>query len=94
MAMLTQVYIVEHGLEPGDEYDGFDSFDGVSRKLVRVATIPWLMDEHGFDRQTSEKVGVDKLRAIRSEADWPHSWDPPAMSDRQERRARVPIYRD
>lgn len=64
VVMLAQAFIAERRLETGDEYGGFDSFEEVARQLVRVAAIHRLMDEHGFDRETAEEVGVDMLRGF------------------------------
>ena len=64
VVMLAHAFIADQRLETGDAYGGFDSFEAVARQLVRVAAIHRLMDEHGFDRETAEEVGVDMLRGF------------------------------
>lgn len=64
VVLLAQAFIAEQRLETGEEFAGFDSFEEVARQLVRVAAIQRLMDEHGFDRETAEEVGVDLLKGF------------------------------
>ena len=64
VVLLAQAFIAEQRLETGEEFGGFDSFEKVARELVRIAAIQRLMDEHGFDRDTAEEVGVDMLKGL------------------------------
>jgi SRSO17 transposase len=64
VVQLSQAFVATQRLETGGKYGGFDSFEAVARELVRLAAIRRLMDEHGFDRQTAEEVGVDMLRGF------------------------------
>ena len=64
MVLLAQAFIAEKRLETGEEFAGFESFEEVTRQLIRVAAIQRLMDEHGFDRATAEEVGDDMLKGF------------------------------
>lgn len=64
VVMLAHAFIAEQRLETGEEYGEFTSFEEVARQLVRVAAIHRLVEEHGFDRETAEAVGVDMLRGF------------------------------
>jgi len=64
VVMLTQAFVAIHRLETGGANGGFDSFEEVTRQLVRIAAIQRLMDEHGLDRATAETIGTDMLRGF------------------------------
>lgn len=61
--MLAQAFIAEQRLT-ADTDGGLPSFESVARRLVREAAIQRLLNEHGFDRETAEEVGVDMLRGF------------------------------
>lgn len=64
VVLLSQAFIAEQQLDTVEEFSGFDSFEEVTRQLIRVAAIQRLMYEHGFARETAEVVGVDMLKGF------------------------------
>lgn len=64
VVMLTQAFVATHRLETGEANGGFDSFEEVTRQLVRIAAIQRLMDEHGLNRTTAKMIGTDMLRGF------------------------------
>jgi hypothetical protein len=64
VVILAQVFIAEQRIMAGVAAYSLLSFESVARQLVREAAIQRLMDEHGFDRATAKKVGVDMLEGF------------------------------
>ena len=64
IVMLTQAFVATHRLETGEQGAELDSFEEVTRQLVRIAAIQRLIDEHGLNRATAETIGTDMLRGF------------------------------